>query len=229
MSPPESTPNATEQASWLSSPEPKKMQSLKRYISTRIDILFDGAYFWFNGEPILVPEFDSELNAWKIITNKPSRGKIITINPGAKKVSKLLPMSREGNSLALLQSRWGYEKLNHIEAENEKLIREVDYAEIFRYLGEDHLVRIMAWYGAFFNFLEKTHSMNERFTEFSLPSDQKMTRKRTPPRQWKTSTFMENSVFRWTRKFQTKRACNKSLINQQPSTPRSGVTSLGSF
>ena len=155
MSPPESTPNATEQASWLSSPEPKKMQSLKRYISTRIDILFDGAYFWFNGEPILVPEFDSELNAWKIITNKPSRGKIITINPGAKKVSKLLPMSREGNSLALLQSRWGYEKLNHIEAENEKLIREVDYAEIFRYLGEDHLVRIMAWYGAFSNFLEK--------------------------------------------------------------------------
>lgn len=103
MSTPNSPSNTTEQASWINSPRPGKIESLRRFFSIRTDMLFDGAYFGFNGESILVPEFDPEMNIWKLYPEEPSRGKIIAINPGAKKVSRLLASSREGNSLALLK------------------------------------------------------------------------------------------------------------------------------
>jgi hypothetical protein len=155
MSPSNTPSNSTEQASWLSSPQPGRIESLRKIFTTRMDTLFDGAYLWFNGESILVPKFDPKKNVWRIDNQKPSRGKIIAINPGAEKVSRLLALSREGNSLALVQSRWGYEKLSHVEAENANLIREVHYAELFRYLGKDHLVKIMAWYGLIAHTLEQ--------------------------------------------------------------------------
>lgn len=136
MSPPDSKTHVPEQASWLSYPIPGKIVSIRNWIANRVDALYDGAYVGFHNEPVLYALYDEKEEMLEFRTHTPERGKMVAMNPGASRVSKLLPIQIEGNSLAVSRGA-GYEKLNHVEAENAKLIREVDYPEIFRYLGFD--------------------------------------------------------------------------------------------
>lgn len=131
------------QASWLWYPIPWKWESLKKLVSTRVGTLTDGAYLGFTGESILMKRCDKDERVIQITEKHPTRGKIIAYNPGAKKISRFLPLYPEGDSLAV--KKWeGYEKLGHVEADNGNLIREVEYEEIFRYLGDQDVVKMLS-------------------------------------------------------------------------------------
>lgn len=124
-----------ETASWLWDETPSNWESLKQLVTTRVSTLFDGAYFGFTWESILVKESDKDGRIIKISQKHPTRGKILAYNPGAQKVSRFFPLYPEWHSLAIRAWEW-YERVNHIEAENAKLIREAEYDEIFRYLND---------------------------------------------------------------------------------------------
>lgn len=133
MSPPESTPNTTEQASWLNEPVPSIFTSIRNRIKVRTGALYDGACLGFYGDSILVPIHDEHPPFKRI---DPVRNQIVAFNPGTSRVSKLLPIVQKGTFLALAHGKDSI-KLSHCEAESDNLLREVPYTQIFRYMGFD--------------------------------------------------------------------------------------------
>jgi len=134
---------SSEQAEWLGSPRPWFLESLKKHITIRVGKLFDGGFLWFIDESILISQQHDRGNL-KFVEVKemhPSKGNIIACNPGAKTVSRFLPLYLEGGSLAVTMWTW-YEKITHIEAWNDELVREVQYEEVFRYLGDNYTAQI---------------------------------------------------------------------------------------
>lgn len=57
--------------------------------------------------------------------------------------SRFRSLYLEGTSLAIPAGK-GCEKLTHVQAENGNLIREVDYAQIFGYIGEKETEQMLA-------------------------------------------------------------------------------------
>lgn len=134
---------SSEQAEWLGSPRPWFLESLKNLFTIRVGKLFDGGFLWFIDESILIPQHHvtEDLKFVEVKEMHPSKGNIIACNPGAKTVSRFLPLYSEGGSLAVTMWTW-YKKITHIEAWNDELVREVPYEEVFWYLGDKYTAKI---------------------------------------------------------------------------------------
>ncbi len=70
-----------EQASWLYDPIPGNIESLRKLISTRVDILYDGASLGLTNDPVPYVQHNARKETFAFKTCTPSKGKIAAINP----------------------------------------------------------------------------------------------------------------------------------------------------
>lgn len=80
MSPSGSTPNATEQPSWINNKIPGTLRSLCNRVSARANRLYDGTALGFMGDPVPYAECDPREETITFKTSTPSRGKIAAVN-----------------------------------------------------------------------------------------------------------------------------------------------------
>lgn len=117
-------------AQWLEKKEPTFLSSLWGYTRDRTIKLLDGAYFGLNGQDVVSVDTVGWLHnfSWEW-------QKIVWDNPGLKKRSRFINTSVHGSTLfAFIDWKW-WIQIEHIEAQNEKLVREVSYPDAFKYIG----------------------------------------------------------------------------------------------
>lgn len=118
------------EASWLWRKNPWFWESVKKRRRGVLELL-DGAYFGLNGQDVVCVDFQ-----WGLHNLSAEWHKIVGHNLGVKKESRFTSSDVQGSTLfALIDWKW-WTSMNHLEAQNEKLVHEVNYPEAVRYIGQ---------------------------------------------------------------------------------------------
>ena len=129
--------NKIEQASWLWKRPAWILKSLYNFTRISVSTLVDGAHLWFPWEGILIPFYNRDLRKVDLWLYWVKHGmKIAASNPGIQIVaSSFLIPQITGDVLAILEWK-KFHTITHVEAENEWLLAEKWYYDIFTYNGD---------------------------------------------------------------------------------------------
>lgn len=125
-----------ERASWVDQPDAGIRMSWRN--RKKVVWLLDGAYFWYNWDPIL------DINERLCI---PDKNIIVVHNPGTGKISKLLSDIMLWKVLAVLDKHGNPDtEVTFPEAENNGWIKEKNYISAWNYLGKRDIWELAVFY-----------------------------------------------------------------------------------